>query len=362
MTIGYNPDFNPTGIEGGIDTNLVPWIELSQAPGMSIKPLRASSESGMFTVVARVKKGTRLGELVHLGAMDMLVLSGSMTYAQGPMAGTLHPGTWGYVPANARIAGLSANADVEILINFYGPLAFLGTDGRSVVSILTSLDILSAARERGLTLVPNTLAECMRERPPAYQDTAEPLAIATSDTRKLVGSAEDVAGHASRAVHPHFVDTRSVPWCVNPKTPDMGIKVLRVSEETGICSLIVKHNGVAGPHYHLGASDFLILSGRIGYRAGPAEGYGPGVWFFEPAGARHDATQRIGQDDLIYTANVYGPLQFDQGAGTPIAAVLSWMQYKKMADSSGATLVRNTFTDDASLLAWAPIGSEAVVL
>ncbi len=83
MTIGYNPDFNPTGIEGGIDTNLVPWIELSQAPGMSIKPLRASSESGMFTVVARVKKGTRLGELVHLGAMDMLVLSGSMTYAQG---------------------------------------------------------------------------------------------------------------------------------------------------------------------------------------------------------------------------------------------------------------------------------------
>ena len=116
MTIGYNPDFNPTGIEGGIDTNLVPWIDLPQAPGMSIKSLRASSESGMFTVVARVKKGTRLGELVHLGAMDMLVLSGSMTYAQGPMAGTLHPGTWGYVPANARIAGLSACASARRLI------------------------------------------------------------------------------------------------------------------------------------------------------------------------------------------------------------------------------------------------------
>ena len=50
---GYNPEFNPTGIEGGIDTNALPWIDLPQAPGMAIKPLRASSESGMFTVVVK---------------------------------------------------------------------------------------------------------------------------------------------------------------------------------------------------------------------------------------------------------------------------------------------------------------------
>ena len=42
------------------------------------------------------------------------------------------------------------------------------------------------------------------------------------------------------------------------------------------------------------------LSGNIGYRAGPPEGYGPGVWFYEPAGARHEATQRVGEEDLIY--------------------------------------------------------------
>jgi hypothetical protein len=153
-----------------------------------------------------------------------------------------------------------------------------------------------------------------------------------------------------------------VHWAVNDDNPDLGLKVLRVSEETGICSLIVRHNGVAGPHYHLGAADFLVLSGQIGYRAGPPEGYGPGVWFFEPAGARHEATQRIGDDDLIYMANVYGPVQFDEGVGTPIAAVLSWMQYKEMADASGATLVSSTFADDASLLAWAPIGSAAASL
>ena len=90
---------------------------------------------------------------------------------------------------------------------------------------------------------------------------------------------------------------------------------------------------MADPHNHLGASDFLVLSGRIGYRAGPPEGYGPGVWFFEPAGARHDATQRLTDDDLIYMANVYGPLTFDSGRGTPIAAVLSWMEYEALAQA-----------------------------
>ena len=100
-----------------------------------------------------------------------------------------------------------------------------------------------------------------------------------------------------------------------------------------------------------------MLSGRIGYRAGPPEGYGPGVWFYEPAGARHEATQRVSADDLIYTANVYGPIQFDAGPGTAITAVQSWMQYKAMADSVGQRLVRNTFVGDTSLLAWAPLGS-----
>jgi hypothetical protein len=148
----------------------------------------------------------------------------------------------------------------------------------------------------------------------------------------------------------------------NDLVPGMALKILRVSEETGISSMIVRHNGVAGPHYHLGSADFMVLNGYIGYRAGPPEGYGPGVWFYEPAGARHEATQRVGEEDLIYTANVYGPLQFDEGPGTPIAAVQSWMQYKEMADEFGIDLVKNTFSDDASLLAWAPIGSEGARL
>ena len=66
----------------------------------------------------------------------------------------------------------------------------------------------------------------------------------------------------------------------------------------------VRQNGQAPPHYHLGPADFFVLSGHIGYRAGPPAGYGPGTYIYEPAGARHEATQRVPgteSEDLIYT-------------------------------------------------------------
>jgi hypothetical protein len=112
----------------------------------------------------------------------------------------------------------------------------------------------------------------MQARPAAWTGTGTPLAIAQEAVRATLLA--EVTPAADRAVHPHFVDTRAVPWFVNPKEPDFGLKILRVSEETGYVSMIVKHNGVAGPHYHLAAADFLILSGRIGYRLGPPDGCG----------------------------------------------------------------------------------------
>jgi quercetin dioxygenase-like cupin family protein len=254
---------------------------------------------------------------------------------------------------------LKANEDVEYLANFSGPFALLGKDKKSVMGVITALDIAEAAKSRGITLVPSTLAECMQDRPDAYKGKAEPLAISKGDGSAIVVGAK-AAASAAKLVHPHFVDTKKLEWLVNEETPDVGLKILRVSEETGVVSVIVRHNGEAPPHYHLGASDFLVLGGRIGYRAGPPEGYGPGMWFFEPAGARHDSTQRVGSGDLIYLANVYGPIQFDEGRDTPIAFVFSWMTYKAMADGAGSPLVRNS--QDGSLLAWAPIGSNAAKL
>ncbi len=178
-----------------------------------------------------------------------------------------------------------------------------------------------------------------------------------------------MANHVTDGYNPDFdptgieggVDTNALPWLDIPQAPGLRFKPLRASGETGMISAVV---GLAAgtalaPMVHLGPADFLLLSGRIGYRAGPPEGYGRGVWFYEPAGARHDSTRRLGDEDLVYTANVYGPIQFDDGPGTPISAVQSWMQYKAAAEASGRPLVANVFDGDSSLLAWSPLGSNA---
>ena len=334
MSEGFNPEFDPTGIEGGVDTNVLPWMAVPGATGVHLKPLRASGESGMWSAVLKIEAGAGLPTSSCLGGMDLFVLSGEIGYAEGGAESALEPGTWGYIPANTRIDSMSARGDSEFLANFYSAFAFLSPDG-SIGSVLTSVDIGRLAMDHGITLVPNTLAECMRERADPFAGEGEPLAIASGNASQLVVG-ERASNGDSRFQHPHFVDTRAVEWVINPGLPDIALKILRVSEETGVVSLVVRHNGVADPHNHLGASDFLVLSGRIGYRAGPPDGYGPGVWFFEPAGARHDATQRLGDDDLIYLANVYGPLTFDTGRGTPIAAVLSWMEYDALAKAAAA--------------------------
>ena len=351
-SLAFNPDFDPDGAEGGVDTNLLPWLPLAGVAGFSLKPLRASMESGMFSLIVRLEKGETVERLLSLSGMDLLVLSGALDYADESGESRLEPGVWGYLSANTCMERLTAVEDAELLVNCYGAFALLTPDNQ-VRRLITSADIRQMALAAGISMVPNTLAECMTEREP-YSGEGTPLAIAGVNSGHLVAGVTDTAAPAFQ--HPHFIDCRSVPWVINPDLPDIGLKVLRVSQETGYISLMVRHNGVAAPHNHIGGADFLVLEGALGVRAGPPEGYGPGTWFYEPAGARHDATQRVTDEDLIYTANVYGALFFDSGVGTPVTAVVSWMDYVALAEAGGIKLVPNTFTNDSSLLAWAPIG------
>ena len=76
------------------------------------------------------------------------------------------------------------------------------------------------------------------------------------------------------------------------------------------------------------------------------------MWFFEPSGARHRATQRvIDEEDLIYSANVIGPLIFDEGRATSIYAVLSWMEYKNLDAEFGVALIPSSNPNESTLLA-----------
>jgi hypothetical protein len=82
VTEQYNPDYNPTGIEGGVDTNLLPWIEIKEVPGMSLKTMRASAETGAYSVIVKLDAGSKMPAAVYLSGMDLTVLSGQITYRQ----------------------------------------------------------------------------------------------------------------------------------------------------------------------------------------------------------------------------------------------------------------------------------------
>jgi hypothetical protein len=358
MATEYNAEYDPTGVEGAIDTNRMRWLPAPHLPGVSLKPLRTSIETGFFTAMVRIEAGAALPPAVYLGGMDLWVLSGALSYRQDGMTSRLDPGVWGYICANSKVDTLRAQDDAELLINFYSGVAFLDDSG-SVASVLTSVDLLALAKAHHSPLVPNTLAYCANDGINRLAGDGDAMAIASKDARRLVVATATELRAVANVVHPHFVDTRSVPWAYNPDMPQIGLKVLRISEETGHVTLVVRHNGEAPPHRHLSPADFLILHGTMGYRAGPPQGTGAGVWVFEPAGARHDATQSLTDEDLIYTANLYGPLAFDSGKGTPLTAVLSWMEYKAFAEAAGAKLVPNAKSEDTTLLAWSPLAQSA---
>lgn len=343
----YNPEWVPGGDEGGVDTNTLPWVPLPHVPGSFIKPLRVSKETGHWGMLVKIPKGFVMPNHVLLGASDTFIISGKLSYANGPLKGSVGPGVWGYSPANVRMEGMKAEEDTEYLANFYGPVAFFSEDGK-VKTLLTGVDVRKLADDNGIRLLPNTLQEALVEKPKKeMKGKAEPLAISNAEAAALCARAEcDVI---TELKNPHYVDTNSLPWIGAPDDL-IKIKVMRISAETGHVSLIVKQNGAAPPHYHLGPADFFVTSGKIGYRAGPPQGYGAGTYMLEPAGARHEATQPV-ETDLIYTANVWGPIQFDSGVGTKVEMVFSWMSYLEAAKAFNSPLLANTFEDDSSLLA-----------
>jgi len=173
----YNPEWVPGGDEGGVDTNLLPWVPLPHAPGASIKPLRVSRETGHFTILVKMPKGLVMPKHALLGASDIFILSGKLSYSEGPLKGSVGPGIWGYTPANVRMQGMKAEEDTEYLANFYGAVAFLGDD-QSVKSLLTGIDIRKIADDNGIRLLPNTLREALQEKPKTtMKGKAEPLCI-----------------------------------------------------------------------------------------------------------------------------------------------------------------------------------------
>jgi 2,4'-dihydroxyacetophenone dioxygenase len=129
-----------------------------------------------------------------------------------------------------------------------------------------------------------------------------------------------------------LVDTEALEWI--PTGSGNALKILRVSEETGAWSALIKAEAgtVNAPHRHVGPADFLVLSGSIEYRGGVAT---PGCWVYEPAGAIHDATTH--PVETVYLANVYGAIVFSDADGR-ISYVNDGESMRQLAKRAGVAL------------------------
>ena len=108
-----------------------------------------------------------------------------------------------------------------------------------------------------------------------------------------------------------LIQTDDVPWVKMGEGAD--IKVLRVSEETGYWSAIIRmHPGcIFSSHQHLAPADFYILKGKLKYRMGEAAA---GCYAYEPTGAVHEVTTV--DEETIVTFNSYGPSIFFNADGS----------------------------------------------
>ena len=101
----------------------LPWH--SFGPGTYFKLLRVSEETGAWSVLIKMDKGSRFAPHKHLGAAEFFVTKGSFDYR----AGTATVGDYGYEPLGAIHGATTATEESEYTFTAYGPIAFLNEDG-----------------------------------------------------------------------------------------------------------------------------------------------------------------------------------------------------------------------------------------
>ena len=102
-----------------------------------------------------------------------------------------------------------------------------------------------------------------------------------------------------------LVRSTQLPWI--PMEPGTWFKLLRLDEETGIWSALVRMEAGAsfGPHQHLGPAEFFVLQGALHYRGGVAC---EGDYGYEPTGVEHHSTTC--HEETLFTFTVYGPMAY----------------------------------------------------
>ena len=124
-----------------------PWV----MQGVSYKLLSINSRTGGFTCLLQVAPGTRAPVHHHLGAIELVVLSGDIYYDTSNVGVA---GDYMYEPAG-DIHQPKTDGGCVLFCVFEGPIAGLADDG-SVAGIVDGSTMLRLAREHGVADVVHT--------------------------------------------------------------------------------------------------------------------------------------------------------------------------------------------------------------
>jgi anti-sigma factor ChrR (cupin superfamily) len=131
-----------------------------------------------------------------------------------------------------------------------------------------------------------------------------------------------------------YIHTEAEPWL--PFSPGIEFKCLRTAQETGQWTVLFKCavGAAFARHEHLGAGEYLLLSGKMEIRGGVEKGgitaY-PGDYGYEPNSVIHDQTC-FPEESILYFTN-FGPIRFmdDEDKTT---FVLDWAGVRNMATAA----------------------------
>ncbi len=128
-----------------------PWLPFY--PGIGFKLLRASQETGHWTVLLNCSKGSTIPRHEHMGAGEYYIVSGKMEVRDGVENGgiTAMTGDYGYEP-NGVIHDLT-NFPEETVLYFtnFGPIRYIDEDDNTV-GFLDWQGVLKAAAEGSANL------------------------------------------------------------------------------------------------------------------------------------------------------------------------------------------------------------------
>ncbi len=129
-----------------------------------------------------------------------------------------------------------------------------------------------------------------------------------------------------------LVKTDELPWIAIADGIDF--RLLRTCEITGAWTVYFRAAaGASFPrHQHYGAGEYMVIKGKMVYRAGEA---GTGDYGYEPLGAIHDQTSFLEYTELYFTN--FGPVAFLEEDGT-VSSILDNFTLLEMAENIGGAI------------------------